>query len=302
MAQETRIWHDLTAARGAGVLVRLGGLAARYAAPAELLAFVPFAGPTGGFKDSLAEGMIRMAEQSGALAPGALVTESGAGAFSLALALAGYRTGHPVVLCVPAQTALARQQQLAEAGARLVLTAGERAACEKRAAALAAERGGYFMNRFANDLNPEYHRRVTGPALLQSAGAKLDFLVAGVGSGGTITGVGEYIKAWTNGVQVIAVEPAESQVLAGGFAGAHGLFGIGLGFVPENYNPYIADGLFPVSTGDGKKTAQEALLCDGMALGPASGAVLYAALSLACRPENAGKRVIALLGGGAAAS
>ena len=136
MAQETRIWHDLTAARGAGVLVRLGGLAARYAAPAELLAFVPFAGPTGGFKDSLAEGMIRMAEQSGALAPGALVTESGAGAFSLALALAGYRTGHPVVLCVPAQTALARQQQLAEAGARLVLTAGERAACEKRAAAL----------------------------------------------------------------------------------------------------------------------------------------------------------------------
>ncbi|MBC5581237.1 pyridoxal-phosphate dependent enzyme [Anaerofilum sp. BX8] len=293
------VYHDYTQARGAGVLVRAGGLAARYRLEAELLCFVNFFGPTDSFKDSLAEGMIRMAEQSGALAPGALITEAASGSFAAALALAGYRTGHPVTLCLPATAPLARQKQLAALGAKLALCnyVYGRAGCEKRAAEIAAERGGYFMDHYANDLNPEYHRRVTGPAILQATDARLDFIVAGVGSGGTISGVGEHVKAWTNGVQIVAVEPYESQVLSGGFAGQHGLAGLGCGFVPENYNPYIVDKIVPVSTGDGKKLAGEALLCDGLPLCPASGAVLAAALELARAPENRGKRIVALTGG-----
>ena len=189
------VYHDYTEARGAGMLVRAGGLAARYRLEAELLCFVNFFGPTDSFKDSLAEGMIRMAEQAGALAPGALITEAASGNFAAALALAGYRTGHPVVLCLPATAPLARQKQLSALGAKLALCnyVYGCAGCEKRAVEIAAERGGYFMNHYANDLNPEYHRRVTGPAILQATDARLDFIVAGVGSGGTISGVGEHV-------------------------------------------------------------------------------------------------------------
>lgn len=291
------VFHDFTHARGAGALVQLPGLCARYRPAAELLAFFNFTGPTGSFKDSLAEGMIRLAEQTGALAPGALITEASAGSFGAALALAGHRTGHPVVLCLPSTVPLLRQQQLAGYGAKLALCGPTQEEGEQRATAIAAANNGYFMDRFANDLNPEYHRRVTGPALLQATGAKLDMVVAGVGTGGTISGVGEHIKAWTNGVQMVGIEPAESGVLTGGFAGPHGLAGIGCGFVPENYNPYIVDKVLRVSTGDGKQTAQDALLLDGLPLCPAAGAVLAGALSLAREAANAGKRIVAILGG-----
>ena len=293
------VCHDFTQARGAGMLVALPGFCARYRLKAQLLGFVNFSGPTGSFKDSLAEGMIRMAEQDGALAPSAPVTGAGSGGFAAALALAGYRTGHPVTLCLPATVPDARQRRLAALGARLVLCASMRGrdGCEQRAARIAAEGGGWFADYYADDRNPEFHRRVTGPAILRLTGGKLDAVVAGVGSGGTVSGVGEQIKAWTNGVRVVAVEPYESQVLTGGFAGAHGLAGIGCGFVPENYNPYIVDETIPVSTGDGEKIAGEVLCSDGLPLAPASGAVLAAALGLALREAYAGKRIVAILGG-----
>lgn len=293
------VYHDYTQARGPGMLVALPGLCARYRLKAELLGFVNFSGPTGSFKDSLAEGMIRMAEQDGALSPGAPVTGAGSGSFAAALALAGYRTGHPVTLCLPAVVPDARQRQLAALGARVVLCASMRGrdGCEQRAARLAAEQGGWFADYYADDRNPEFHRRVTGPTILRLTGGKLDAVVAGVGSGGTISGVGEQIKAWTSGVRIVAVEPYESQVLSGGFAGGHGLTGIGCGFVPENYNPYIVDEIIPIPTGEGEKIAGEALCSDGLPLAPASGAVLAAALGLALKEEYADKRIIAILGG-----
>lgn len=293
------VFHDFTQVRGAGELVSLPGLSARYQLGAELLGFVNFSGPTGSFKDSLAEGMIRMAEQDGALAAGGVVTGAGSGGFAAALALAGYRTGHPVTLCLPATVPDARQRRLAALGARLVLCASMRGrdGCEARAARIAAEQGGWFADLYGDDRNPEFHRRVTGPAILRQTGGKLDAVVVGVGSGGTISGVGEQIKAWTSGVRIIAVEPYESQVLAGGFAGGHGLVGIGCGFVPENYNPYIVDEIIPIPTGEGEKIAGEALCSDGLPLAPASGAVLAAALGLALKKEYAGKRIIAVLGG-----
>lgn len=293
------IFHDFTQVRGAGALIHLPGLSERCALAAELLCFANFSGPTGSFKDSLAEGMIRMAEQSGKLAAAAPVFGSGTGGFAAALTLAGYRTGHPVTLCIGAGAPTGRRQLLGELGAKLVLcsSADGQRGWDDRAARLAAEQGGWFADYYADDLNPEFHRRVTGPAILKETEGKLDFVVAAVGSGGTISGVGEYIKAWTNGIRIVAVEPVESQVLSGGFAGPHGLEGIGCGFVPENYNPYIVDQVIPVSTGDGREAARQALLTDGLPLSPAAGAALAAALQLAVMPENAGKRVVAIVGG-----
>ena len=292
-------FHDFTQLRGAGELIKTPGLTERFSLSAELLCFVNFSGPTGSFKDSLAEGMIRMAEQNGLLAASAPVFGSGTGPFAAALTLAGYRTGHPVTLCVGASAPTARRQLLGELGAKLILcsSADGQSGWGRRAAQLAAEQGGWFADYYADDLNPEFHRRVTGPAILKQTGEKLDFVVAAVGSGGTISGVGEYIKAWTNGIRIIAVEPVESQVLSGGFAGPHPLEGIGCGFVPDNYNPYIVDQVIPVSTGDSREAARQALLCDGLPLSDTSGAALAAALMLAAAPENAGKRIVAITGG-----
>lgn len=293
------IYHDLNQAVSTGVLVRCHGLETRYHPHAELLCYINYFGPTGTFKDGLAEGMIRLAEEAGALLPGQPVVEIGHGSFAAALTLAGYRTGHPVTLVLPATAPEPRRKQLAALGAKLVLANSfdGRRGCEEKVAMVVKTQQAYYVNHCENDFNPEYHRRVTGPALLAACDNRLDRLVVGVGSGGTITGCGEYIKAWTNGVQVIGVEPSESRVLSGGPAMRHALEGIGLGFVPENYNPYIVDSILPVTTGDGKKFAGEALLCDGIAACPASGAVIGAALETAMDPANAGKRVIAIVGG-----
>lgn len=292
------IYHDLTQAMCAGVAVRCSGLSARYSPPAQIICFVGGFGPTGTLGDGLAEGMIRMAEEKGILAKGQEIVEVGSGSFAAALTLAGYRTGHKVALCIPATIADGRKRQLAALGARLVLCNGfdGRFACVAKANAIAAAHGSYYMNWCANELNPEYHRRITGPALYKAVDGRCDFLVCGVGSGGTLTGCAEYMKAFNSDLQVIAVEPAESPVLSGGPARAHAMEGIGFGFVPENYNPYIVDRILPVNTGDGKKFAGEALLCDGIPASPAAGAVIGAGLEIAMNPANEGKRVVAIVG------
>lgn len=294
---DTTIFHDLSQALGSGVAVQCSGLAARYHPPAELVCLLTGFGPTGTQSDCLAEGMIRLAEEKQALAKGQAIVEVGYGSFAAALTLAGYRTGHPVSLCVPASCPEPRKKQLTALGAHLVFcnALDGRIGCENKAKAICAAHGAYYMNWCANDLNPEYHRRVTAPALLKAVDGKLDFLVCGVGSGGTISGCGEYVKAWTNGVRVVAVEPAESPVLSGGAPGRHAMDGIGFGFVPENYNPYIVDQVLPVTTGDGKKFAGEALLCDGIPASPAAGAVIGAGLEIAMDPANAGKRIVAIV-------
>lgn len=292
------IYHDLTQAMCGGVTVRCSGLSARYNPPAELLCFISGFGPTGTMGDSLAEGMIRLAEESGALAKGQTIVEVGSGSFCAALTLAGYRTGHPVTLCLPATTPDPRKRQLTALGARLIFcnSFDGRSGCVAKATAIAAAHGSYYMNWCANDLNPDYHRRITGPALWRAVGGRLDILVCGVGSGGTLTGCGEYLKSCNGDLQIVAVEPAESPVLSGGAPGRHAMDGIGFGFVPDNYNPYIVDRILPVTTGDGKKFAGEALLCDGIPASSAAGAVIGAGLELAMDPANAGKRVVAVVG------
>ena len=156
--------------------------------------------------------------------------------------------------------------------------------------------GGYFLNYFDNDINAEFHRRVTGPAIVKATGGELDAIVVGVGSGGTITGVGEYVKAWYPDVRIIAVEPAESQALAGGVVGRHSIPGIGAGFVPENYNPYIVDGVVAVPSARAGVLAQEVLRTDAVPAAPSAGAVLCAMHSLV-QKEPSIRRVLGVFSG-----
>ena len=153
---------------------------------------------------------------------------------------------------------------------------------------MAQEQGAYYMNYLASEDNPEYHRRITGPAILKAtdSGNLIDAIVAGVGSGGTVTGVGEYVKAWTNHIRMAAVEPYECQAIGGGFLAPHGIPNIGFGFVPENYNPYVVDLVLAVTTGEAVQAAREVLLTDGIPAGPSAGATLYAARTLLERGKS----------------
>ena len=171
---------------------------------------------------------------------------------------------------------------LAKLGAKIALTnyVYGRRGVEKRAQEAVERTGGYYLNYFDNDCNAEFHRRVTGPNIARATEGALDAIVVGVGSGGTITGVGEYIKAWYPDVKIIAVEPYESQAIGGGFVGKHNIPGLGAGFVPENYNPYIVDGVVPVASNVANQTAQEVLRTDAVPASPSAGATLAAAREL----------------------
>lgn len=263
-------------------IVELSGYTARHHLNGHLYACLLFDGPTGTGKDALATAMIRLATQRGELKKGQPIVETGAGAFAAALAIAAQRSSHPLTLVTPPGLPSERERFLQDLGAKLH-------PCYERphgqpgmdilARRLAEEQNAYYMNYLASEDNPEYHRRITGPAIFKSTdnGDLIDAIVAGVGSGGTITGVGEFIKAWTNHIRMVAVEPYECQAIGGGFLGPHGITNIGFGFVPENYNPYVVDFVLAVSTGEAVQAAQDVLLTDGIPAGISAGATLYAA-------------------------
>ena len=260
-------------------VVRLAGYSARHGLPASLYAYLAAGGPTNSAKDALAEGMLAIATEKGLLKPGQTVVEGSSGSFAVALAISCARSGHPLVLCMPATVPTERQHMLAKLGAKIALTnyVYGRRGVEKRAQEAVERTGGYYLNYFDNDCNAEFHRRVTGPNIARATEGALDAIVVGVGSGGTITGVGEYIKAWYPDVKIIAVEPYESQAIGGGFVGKHNIPGLGAGFVPENYNPYIVDGVVPVASNVANQTAQEVLRTDAVPASPSAGATLAAA-------------------------
>ncbi len=277
-------------------VVRLSGYAARHRLPGTLYAYLAYGGATLSAKDALAQGMLAIAQEKGFLKPGQPVVECSSGTFAVALAIACGHSGHPLVLCVPGSIGPARQKLLTELGAKLAFTTGGRTGAAARAQAVAMRTGGYFLNYFNNDINAEFHRRVTGPAIVKATGGELDAIVVGVGSGGTITGVGEYVKAWYPDVRIIAVEPAESQALAGGVVGRHSIPGIGAGFVPENYNPYIVDGVVAVPSARAGVLAQEVLRTDAVPAAPSAGAVLCAMHSLV-QKEPSIRRVLGVFSG-----
>jgi cysteine synthase A len=263
-------------------VVRLAGYSAKYGLPGTLYGYLAYGGATGSAKDALAEGMLAIATEKGLLKPGQTVVESSSGSFAVALAISCAHSGHPLVLCMPATVPTERQHMLAKLGAKIALTnyVYGRPGVERRAQEAVERTGGYYINYFNNDLNAEFHRRITGPAIAKATEGALDAIVVGVGSGGTITGVGEYIKAWYPDVKIIAVEPYESQAIGGGFTGKHNIPGLGAGFVPENYNPYIVDSVMAVTSNMANTTAREVLQSDAIPASPSAGAVLSAAHQL----------------------
>ena len=262
-------------------VVRLDGYSGRHGLTSSILAYLDFGGATGTSKDGLAETMLAFATERGALQPGMPVVEASSGSFGAALAVSCATTGHPCILVVPSNLPIARRQRLQELGAKIVVcSSGGRRVMDRIAQQTAERYHGYFTHYFANDDNPEYHRRVTGPQILKAAGDSIDAIVIGVGSGGTVTGVAEYIKAWNSMIRIVAVEPAECAAISGGFIGQHGIAGIGPGFVPENYNPYVVDTVLTVTTADAERASKEVLLCDGIPACTSGGATLAAAVQL----------------------
>lgn len=267
-------------------IVELRGYASACGLKGRLYAYLDFGGPTGTSRDNLAEGMLALAAERGALTAGQPLIEAATGAFASALTLAGQTAGHPVWLAMPEDASALRQETLLRLGAKLLLSPAKGGLAGARALArtTAIQKGFFFTDWLANDDNPEYHRRVTGPAIARAIareGASLvDAVVAGVGSGGTVTGVGETIKAWTNDVRIVAVEPFESQALGGGLPGRHGIPEMGFGFIPENYNPYVVDNVAAVASADAARAAQLVLRTDAIPAAPCSGAVLHAARQL----------------------
>ena len=267
-------------------IVELRGYAAACGLKGRLYAYLDFAGPTGTARDGLAEGMLALAIEKKKLISGQPIIEAASGPFAAALTLAGLTAGHPVVLVMPEDAPALRQETLLRLGAQIRHSPARSGVngARRLAAQTAAANGWYYTDWLANDNNPEYHRRVTGPAILQNIareGASLvDAITVGVGSAGTVTGVGETIKAWTNDVRIVAVEPFECQALTGGVTGPHNIPDIGFGLVPKNFNSYVVDNVAAVSSKDAQRAAQQVLRTDAIPASVSAGAALHAAAQL----------------------
>ena len=268
------------------------GLAAR------VLAKLEYFNPAGSVKDRVAKAMIDAAEAAGDLKPGAVIIEPTSGNTGIGLAAVAAARGYRVIIVMPETMSVERRQLMKAYGAELVLTEGAKGmkgAIEK-AEELAREiEGGFLPGQFVNPANPRAHRETTGPEIWEDTGGAVDIFVAGVGTGGTLTGVGEYLKGRKPEVKVVAVEPADSPVLSQGKAGAHKIQGIGAGFVPEVLNTEIYDEIIPVANEDAFAAAKRVGKAEGVLVGISSGAAVCAALQLAKRPENAGKTIVAVL-------
>ena len=265
---------------------------------ASVLAKLEYLNPAGSVKDRVAKAMIDDAEAKGLLKPGAVIIEPTSGNTGIGLCAVAAARGYRVMIVMPETMSVERRQLMAAYGAELVLTEGAKGmkgAIEK-AAELAREIPGAFLpGQFVNPANPAAHRATTGPEIWEDTDGAVDIFVAGVGTGGTITGVGEYLKEKKPQVKIVAVEPAGSAVLSGGAPGAHGLQGIGAGFVPEVLNTAVYDEIIPVTNEQAYAAGRRIGREEGVLVGISSGAALHAAIELAKRPENSGKTIVALL-------
>ena len=265
---------------------------------ASVLAKLEYLNPAGSVKDRVAKAMIDDAEAKGLLKPGAVIIEPTSGNTGIGLCAVAAARGYRVMIVMPETMSVERRQLMAAYGAELMLTEGARGmkgAIEK-AAELAREIPGAFLpGQFVNPANPAAHRATTGPEIWEDTDGAVDIFVAGVGTGGTITGVGEYLKEKKPQVKIVAVEPAGSAVLSGGAPGAHGLQGIGAGFVPEVLNTAVYDEIIPVTNEQAYAAGRRIGREEGVLVGISSGAALHAAIELAKRPENSGKTIVALL-------
>ncbi|MBP5484712.1 MAG: cysteine synthase A [Bacteroidaceae bacterium] len=265
---------------------------------ATLLAKLEYLNPAGSVKDRIALAMIEDAEKKGHLKPGATIIEPTSGNTGIGLAAVATAKGYKAVLTLPDTMSIERRNLLKAYGAELVLTEGSKGM--KGAIAKADELnrsipGSVILGQFVNPANPEIHRKTTGPEIWDQTDGSVDIFVAGVGTGGTLTGVGEYLKSKKPGVKIVAVEPATSPVLSKGTAGTHQIQGIGAGFVPDTLNTEIYDEVITVENADAFAEGKKFALSEGILVGISSGAALKAASELAARPENKGKNIVVLL-------
>ena len=294
----SRIYATADQLIGKTPLLELTNIEKALGLKARVLAKLEYFNPAGSVKDRIAKTMIDEAEASGKLRPGSVIIEPTSGNTGIGLAAVAAARGYRIIIVMPETMSVERRQLMKAYGAELVLTEGAkgRKGAIAKAEELAAEIPDSFVpGQFVNPANPKAHRETTGPEIYDDTDGEVDIFVAGVGTGGTITGVGEYLKAKKPQVKVVAVEPATSAVLSTGVAGAHKIQGIGAGFVPQVLNTKVYDEIIPVANEDAFETGRLIGHREGVLVGISSGAAAFAAIELAKRPENAGKTIVVLL-------
>lgn len=293
-----RVYRKITDLIGGTPLLELTNYEKANELNAKIYAKLEYFNPAGSVKDRIAKAMLDDAEEKGLLKPGAVIIEPTSGNTGIGLASVAASRGYKVILTMPETMSVERRNLLKVYGAELVLTEGAKGmpGAIAKAKELAEQTpNSYIPSQFTNPANPEVHLKTTGPEIWADTDGKVDIFVAGVGTGGTLSGVGAYLKSQNPNVKVVAVEPATSPVLSGGKAGPHKIQGIGAGFVPDTLNTDIYDEILPVQNEDAFATGRALARSEGVLVGISSGAAVFAAAQLAKRPENAGKVIVALL-------
>lgn len=293
-----KIYEKITDLVGKTPLLELSNYEKEHKLEARVLAKLEYFNPAGSVKDRIAKAMIEDAEAKGLLKEGSVIIEPTSGNTGIGLAAVAAAKGYKIILTMPETMSIERRNLLKAYGAQIVLTEGAKGmkgAIEKADELAKATPGSFIPGQFVNPANPQAHIKTTGPEIWEDTDGKVDIFVAGVGTGGTLSGVGEYLKSKNPNVKVVAVEPAGSPVLSKGTAGPHKIQGIGAGFVPDTLNTKIYDEIIPVENEDAFETGRTLARKEGLLVGISSGAAAFAAAQLAKRPENKGKIIVALL-------
>lgn len=293
-----KTYDKITDLIGGTPLLKLNNYIAEESLGADIYAKLEYLNPAGSVKDRVARAMIEDAEKKGVLKPGAVIIEPTSGNTGIGLAAIAASKGYRIILTMPETMSVERRSLLKAYGAEIILTEGVKGmtgAIEKADELARETENSFIPGQFVNPANPAAHRATTGPEIWEDTDGKVDLFVAGVGTGGTITGVGEYLKNKNPNVKVVAVEPAGSPVLSKGTPGAHKIQGIGAGFVPDTLNTEVYDEIITVENEDAFETGRTLARKEGLLVGISSGAAVWAAAQLAKRPENKGKVIVALL-------
>ena len=292
------VYEKITDLIGGTPILKLGNYIKNNGLEADIYAKLEYFNPAGSVKDRIAKAMIDDAEKSGALKPGATIIEPTSGNTGIGLASVAAARGYKIIITMPDTMSVERRNLLKAYGAELVLTEGAKGmkgAIAKAEELAASIEGSFIPSQFTNPANPAAHKATTGPEIWEDLGGDVDVFVAGVGTGGTLTGVGEFLKSKKADIKIVAVEPAGSPVLSKGQAGPHKIQGIGAGFVPETLNTEVYDEIITVENEDAFAAGKEIARTEGFLVGISSGAALWAATQIAKRPEFKGKKIVALL-------